>query len=173
MKMALLTLGLTGVFFAIGVVVLRQPPADAATADGLAAPSDSSAALVDPGEVTALAEELAQMRGELAAAEARADSLRDVVERRQDGEAESSTTAAELAATVTKLEDDALGEVVQRLDGRSFVRLYEAASARNRTRLLDALTPAQDAAFVRHQLPGGASVPLHAASARDSSSTDR
>ncbi len=171
MKPLLLTLGLTGVFFAVGVFVLRQPPADA-TADASTTASDSSAAPVDPDEVAALAAELAQMQGELAAAEARADSLRAVVEGRQDGEAESSTTAAELAATVTKLDDDALGEVVQRLDGRSFVRLYEAASARNRSRLLDALTPAQAAAFVRHQLPGGASTPLHSASTRDSSRTD-
>ncbi|WP_420456790.1 hypothetical protein [Rubrivirga sp.] len=170
--MALLTLGLTGVFFAVGVVVLRQPPADAA-ADDTTAPSDSSAVAAAPGEVAALSQELAQMQGQLAAAEARADSLRDVIEGRQDGEAESSTTAAELATTVTKLDDDALGEVVQRLDGRSFVRLYQAASARNRSRLLDALTPAQAAAFVRHQLPGGASVPLHTASARDSSKVDR
>lgn len=175
MKTVLLTLGLTGVFFAIGMVVLRgmSGAGGDASADPLSAEADTTARPPDAGEVSDLATELEQMQAELAAAELRADSLRQVIEGREEGEAESETTAAELAATVTKLEDEALGEVVQRLDGRSFVRLYEAASARNRTRLLDALTPAQAAAFVRHQLPGGAAAPLHAASDRDSSSTAR
>lgn len=171
MRTALLTIGLTGVFFAVGLFVLRHVSADAAEPEPTEAVADAVAA--DPDEVAGLAAELAEMQGQLAAAESRADSLRTVIENRQDQEAASTTTAAELATTVTKLDDDALGEVVQRLDGRSFVRLYQAASSRNRTRLLDALTPAQAAAFVRHQLPGGASAPLHTASASDSSSTAR
>ena len=72
-----------------------------------------------------------------------------------DDEADAAR-ATELATTLTKLDDEALGAIVQRLDGASFVTLYRATSSRNQIRLLGALTPAQAAAFVRHQLPGGA-----------------
>lgn len=175
MKTLLLTLGLTGVFFGLGVVVLRMQASANGPAD--APPADSTAIAVsppsgpDPTELAALADELDQMRIELAAADLRADSLRAVIEGRQTVETDASETAAELAGTLTKLEGEALAEIVQRLDGRSFVRLYQATSARNRSRLLDALTPAQAAAFVRHQLPGGA--PVHAASDRDSTAAPR
>ncbi len=170
MKTALLTLGLTAVFFGIGIVAMRmmtKPPADDAPATAAAAPAGRAAAdslAADSTDVAGIADELAQMQHRLAEAEARADSLRRVMDERQESEASAGTDAAELAATLTKMEDESLSAIVQRLDGRSFVKLYDAASSRNRGRLLDALTPTQAAAFVRHQLPGGSSVPLHTAS---------
>lgn len=170
MKTALLTIGLTVVFFGIGIVVMRvvtKTPADEATVEASGAPADSTTArnaAADSADVEGLADELAQMQHRLAEAEARADSLRRVMAERQEADETAETSAAELATTLTKMEDESLAAIVQRLDGRSFVKLYEAASSRNRGRLLDALTPTQAAAFVRHQLPGGSTVPLHTAS---------
>jgi len=177
MKTTLLTLGLTGAFFAVGVLALQGqlpgvPPIPgtdaAAVADSLAAAVALAAPPPEAAEVAALAAELAEVQARLGEAEARADSLRAVIGDRHvaaDADEEASAEAvAALATTLTKLEEAALGEVVQRLDGRSFVRLYQATTARNRTRLLDALTPTQAAAFIRNQLPGGA--PVHAAADR-------
>lgn len=176
MKTLLLTVGLTGMFFAVGVLFLRgglpgQTSGDEARADS------SASAPVAAAEVDAIADELATLQRRLAEAESQADSLRRVIDARDmattedDEEAAAAATqvTAELATTLAKMEDEPLAAVVQRLDGRSFVRLYDAASARNRGRLLDALTPAQAAAFVRHRLPGGA--PVHLASAADTTAS--
>ena len=152
MKTVLTTLGLTALFFALGVVGVRVVMPRLA-GDAQAAPADSAVTRAEVGEVTS---EVADVRRQLTRAEARADSLRDVIEGRAlDLEAEQAR-AAELATTLTKLDDEALSGIVQRLDGSSFTELYRAASTRNQVRLLSALTPAQAAAFVRHQLPGGA-----------------
>ena len=161
MKTALTTLALTAVFFGVGLtvtqVVIPRMNAEPAASDSTAA--DSARAPVPAAQVAGLADEVADLQLRLAAAEARADSLRDVIQSHRasaDDEAEAdAATSAELASTLSKLEDEALGAVVQRLDGRSFVQLYQASSARNRARFVDALTPAQAAAFVRHHLPGG------------------
>ena len=167
MKTVLLTLGLSAVFCAVGVFALRGGFASIG-GGGDEVPSDSTAAAhpVEAADVAALRTQLSQLQTQLARAEARADSLHQLIEGRQSDDEEDGTQAAELATTLTKLDDDALSEVIQRLDGRTFVRLYEAASPRNRGRLLDALTPAQAAAFVRHQLPGGG--PMPATVTRDS-----
>ncbi|MGB3544472.1 hypothetical protein [Rubrivirga sp.] len=161
MKTALLTIGLTAVFFCVGTVALLKlgPAANSTTgeeaADSTAAPS---VPMVEAAQVTELTAELSELQVRLADAEAQADSLRALMDARQDQqEADVEADAAragELASTLAKLEGDALGAVVQRLDGQSFTQLYEATSARNRGRLLDALTPTQAAAFVRHHLPG-------------------
>jgi hypothetical protein len=181
MKAALITLVLSVLGTAGALAFLGKVPG----VPGLGgAAADSTAAIAAPPpsaeEVSELRGQLAQMRTDLAAAEARADSLRILVEGRREDEvtleAEAQAEAADLAATLTKLDEEALSGVVQRLDGRSFVRLYDAASARNRLRLLDALTPAQAAAFVRHRLPGGGA-PAHTAASRDTTdaptATDR
>ncbi len=157
MKTALLTLGLTALFFALGVVVVRVV-LPRLSGDAEAAPLAEAEAAAAGAEIGEVAGEVADLRRQLGRAEARADSLRDVVGGRQLDDEAASARAAELAATLTKLDDDALGGIVQRLDGGSFVKLFEAASSRNQVRLLDALTPAQAAAFVRHQLPGGAAL---------------
>ena len=151
MKTLLVPLGLTAVFFAIGIAGVRMvgprlfPAAQAAPADS---------ATVTPGEVGAIAGEVADLRRQLARAEASADSLREAMEARQLDEQTTQAQATELAGTLVKLGDDELAAIVQRLDGNSFVDLYTASSQRNQVRLLSALTPAQAAAFVRHQLPG-------------------
>ena len=176
MKTALVTLGLAVALFGAGLAVTRfvlAPPADAEAAEALAEVRCDG----DSTGVAPLAADLDAMRVRLAQAEARADSLRRVIDARQETAESTRADAAELAATVAKMEGEGLAAVVQRLDGRSFVRLYEASSGRNRGRLLSALTPAQAAAFVRHQLPGGAAAPPpareQAAPAPDSTTAPR
>ncbi|GAB5537432.1 MAG: hypothetical protein Rubg2KO_36810 [Rubricoccaceae bacterium] len=173
MKTALITIGLTAAFFGVGLVAmnwLSAPADDPEAEDGLVAASDSTAAAQttcppDSATVAPLVADVEALQMRLASAEAQADSLRRVMAEHQETAARAQTSAAELAATLTKMEDEALGGVVQRLDGRSFVKLYSASTSRNQGRLLGALTPAQAAAFVRSQLPGGR--PLQSASTRD------
>ena len=151
MKTALSTLALTAVFFGLGIVGVRVVLPRLA-GDAEAAPLHEPDAEAEVGEI---AGEVADLRRQLNRAEARADSLRDLVEGRHLDDEAAAARSAELAATLSKLDDEALGAIVQRLDGASFVSLYEAAAARIQVRLLGALTPAQAATFVRHQLPGG------------------
>lgn len=136
--------------FGVSRALQGQKSAEAEAAEAVAE------ARCEPGDVAPLAADLDAVQARLVAAEARADSLSRVIAARQDTEASDQGEAADLAKTLATMEGDALEAVVQRLDGRSFVRLYEATSSRNRSRLLSALTPAQAAAFLRHQLPGGA-----------------
>lgn len=122
------------------------------------APADEAAGAVPDSaavELAPLAAELDALTQRLSDAEAAADSLRRLLDQQQTLADEVRSDAGELATTLTKMEDSELGAVVQRLDGRSFVQLYEAASARNQVRLLGALTSEQAASFIRHQLPGG------------------
>ena len=174
MKTAVITLVLTAVFFGAGIMALKMlsPPAeDAATDETTASASADSLGAVacapDSATVVPLAADVEAMQERLAVAEAQADSLRRVMSEHQETATLAQTDAAELAATLTRMEDDALKGIVQRLDGRSFVKLYTAATSRNQGRLLGALTPAQAASFVRTQLPGGRSAPVQAASNRN------
>lgn len=176
MKTAVITLVLTAVFFGIGIVALKMlaPPTEGTTTDEIAAnaTADSlgtAACAPDSATVAPLAADVEAMQERLAIAEAQADSLRRVMSEHQETATLAQTDAAELAATLTRMEDDALKGIVQRLDGRSFVKLYTAASSRNQGRLLGALTPAQAASFVRTQLPGGRAAPVQAASERTAS----
>ena len=59
----------------------------------------------------------------------------------------------ELSKTLTKMEDKELSAIVQQLNPEVLASLYEQASGRNRTRLLQALSPGQAAQFV-HRLTG-------------------
>lgn len=171
MKTALLTLGLTAVFFGIGVMAMKMmsPSSEMGAGDQIASDSTATAAVcpADSATVAPLAADMEAMQNRLAVAEAQADSLRRVMAEHQQTVALAQTDTAELAATLTRMEDEALREIVQRLDGRSFVKLYHAASSRNQGRLLSALTPAQAAAFVRTQLPGGRSATVQSASTRE------
>lgn len=171
MKTALMTLGLTAVFFGIGVVGMKMmsTSSDAGAGDEIASDSTATAGvcLPDSAAVAPLAADVEAMQNRLAVAEAQADSLRRVMAEHQETATLAQTDAAELASTLTRMEDEALQGIVQRLDGRSFVKLYQAASSRNQGRLLGALTPAQAAAFVRTQLPGGRSAPVQSASTRE------
>ena len=169
MKTAVITLALTAVFFGIGITALKMlsPPAEEIAAeDAVDGTAETAACEPDSATVAPLAADVHDMQTRLAMAEAQADSLRRVMGEHQETATLAQTDAAELAATLTRMEDDALQGIVQRLDGRSFVKLYSAASSRNQGRLLGALTPAQAAAFVRTQLPGGRSAPVQAASNR-------
>lgn len=158
MKTALITLVLTAVFFGVGLFALKKlnaPPEDAAAAEESAMASDSTACAPDSATVAPLVADVGDMQARLDAAEAQADSLRRVMKEHQEAAALAQTDAAELAATLTRMEEEALRGIVQRLDGRSFVKLYGASTSRNQGRLLGALTPEQAASFVRSQLPGG------------------
>lgn len=152
MKAGLTVLAIVAVVAAAGGGFLygrTQTPAPEA-AERAGAPSDSTQADLEP-----MRQEITRLLDRLAAAEGQADSLRAQLAVHQEESEARTQSASGLASTLSKLEDDALSDVIQKLDGRSFVQLYEAASARNQARLLAALTPDQAASFVRYQLPGG------------------
>lgn len=144
----------TGSWFGVQMFLGAPPPTP-----GVAevAPSDSFA--TDSADVQValapLADEVEALTARLADAEATADSLRHLLDAQGAAAEAARSDAAELASTLTKMEDANLESVVQRLDGRSFVQLYRAASSRNQVRLMGSLTPEQAASFIRHQLPGG------------------
>lgn len=75
-----------------------------------------------------------------------------LVERVQSFESTQVQTE-ELSKTLTKMEDKELSAIVQQLNPEVLASLYEQASGRNRTRLLQALSPGQAAQFV-HRLSG-------------------
>ncbi|MEM6285869.1 MAG: hypothetical protein AAF845_01800 [Bacteroidota bacterium] len=134
--------------------LLAPPPASEEAAAEVAADSlgtDSTQVALAP-----LADEMEALSARLAVAEAAADSLRQLLDDHRTLTEDAQVDAAALATTLTKMEDADLEAVVQRLDGRSFVQLYEAASSRNQVRLMGSLTPEQAASFIRVQLPGGA-----------------
>lgn len=138
-------------------VQLFLPPVETGADPGAAAADSTATAALDTAAVdlAPLRAEIEALTERLVVAEAAADSLRDRLAQQSALADEARSDAGELATTLTKMEDAELEAVVQRLDGRSFVQLYEAASARNQVRLLGALTSEQAASFIRHQLPGG------------------
>ncbi len=64
-------------------------------------------------------------------------------------EAKQREQARELSAVLTKMEDAELRALVAQLDPDVMGMLYSEASARNKTRLLQAIPPERAAAFVR------------------------
>jgi superfamily II DNA helicase RecQ len=72
------------------------------------------------------------------------DALRDQVQSLQATQAK----AAEMAKTLTKLEDEALQSVLQELDMRIFQMLYAESTGRTQARLLQALPPERAARVV-------------------------
>lgn len=70
--------------------------------------------------------------------------LRDQVQSLQA----TQTKAAEMAKTLTKLEDEALQSVLQELDMPTFQMLYAESSGRSQARLLQALPPKRAARVV-------------------------
>lgn len=164
MKVAL-SIVLLGALGASGWLGVRYF-ADDAEAEAANAEAEAPEAAPD-GDIAPLAAEMDALTQRLADAEAVADSLRRLLDQQSAAAESARADAGELATTLTKMEDDELSGVVQRLDGRSFVQLYEAASARNQVRLLGALTSEQAAAFIRHQLPGG---PARARASADTTS---
>lgn len=67
----------------------------------------------------------------------------------------AQAVAQELSATLAKLEDKELAGVVEQLDMAVLKILYKQASARNRTRLLQAMPPAVAATFVQSLVQPG------------------
>ena len=152
MKTALVTLVLATVFFGAGLGITRMlRPHDGPAAEDVAAgdhAGETHAEAPDARKGEGIGEvqgEVQQITMRLAAAESRADSLRRLLDEHEATYQESQGDAAAMASTLSRLEDAQLKNIVQRLDGRSFVKLYEAASSRNQSRLLDALTPDQAA----------------------------
>jgi len=83
--------------------------------------------------------------------------LADVTARQADRRAEAQA----LSGTLSKMEDDELSAILQRLDLGVVEMLYAGSSARNRTRLLQALSAERAARFVRYLTMGrsGTAVP--------------
>lgn len=62
------------------------------------------------------------------------------------------TKAADIAKTLTKLEDEELEAVLSKLDMQTYEILYTEATGRNRTRLLRALPPQEAARLVNRMI---------------------
>jgi hypothetical protein len=182
---------LVGTYFALplvapDVVEAHRAAADSLAADGIvAAPSalvdslgmpigvgaDSSAALGASGLGTdstaaarALSDSLVVLRQKVAEYEARLASPPAPV-------APAPRLAVdELAATIVKIEDRELRQVLDRLDLDVLETLYAESSGRNRARLLGALDPARAAVFI--QRATSASTPAERAPASAPPSAD-
>ena len=126
-----------------------------------AAPSPNEVPVEDeaPEEEPVAVEEQVALQDSLAAVQRQFEQLmreqqrlleevKSLKDRVDDREAHSEEVQA-LSGTLSKLEDKELAGVVERLDMGVLEALYEQASARNRTRLLQAMPPEAAARFVR------------------------
>ena len=101
----------------------------------------------------ALQDSMQAQHDRLAEAEARSGELHTRIEalREEIGALElKRMQVVSLSTTLTRLEEDELGDIVQQLDPGVLRLLYESASGRKRTRLLQAMSPDQAAAFVEN-----------------------
>ncbi len=73
----------------------------------------------------------------------------EALRREQEAQGGQEADVEELSATLTKLEDKELAGVIEKLDMEVLETLYAKASARNRTRLLQAMPASMAAHFVR------------------------
>lgn len=120
---------------AIGADSLAAPVAAALGADSLAAPADPALPLGDTSAADALAAEPEPLPGPDAAALAEAEA-----------EAER---ARELAGVLVKLDESELRALIAHLDADVLQAVYQQASARGKTKLLQAIPPEKAALFVR------------------------
>lgn len=101
----------------------------------------------------ALQDSMQAQHDRLSEAETRADELRDQMEalREEIGALElKRMQVVSLSSTLTRLEEDELSDIVRQLDPGVLRLLYESASGRKRTRLLQAMSADQAAAFVEN-----------------------
>lgn len=119
-------------------------------------PGDSAALLLDS---------LAVLHARLRESEDRITRLLEQIqdlERQIAGAQAQRTRVAEVAATLTRLEERELGRLLSQLDHEVLATLYAEASPRDRARILAALAPARAAVLVRRAtgLPPAAPGPL-------------
>lgn len=114
----------------------------------------------------ALQDSLSVLRREL-------DDARRALETADGPPVDRQAEAQALSGTLSKLEDAELRAILQRLDLEVVEMLYAASSARNRTRLLQALPSDRAARFVRYLTTGsaGADVPASIAESPVSEAT--
>jgi outer membrane murein-binding lipoprotein Lpp len=112
-----------------------QPEPSLASVDAIESLRDSLAMMQDSVQTLAATEETLTRE---------VDALRDQVQSLQATQAK----AAEMAKTLTKLEDEALQSVLQELDMRIFQMLYAESTGRTQARLLQALPPERAARVV-------------------------
>lgn len=131
-------------------------------ADTVAQPApqvDEPEPAVPPELITSLEDSLATLRDELKSSNEELRTLRQQVETIQQRWEELERRrqeASQLSGTLTKLEDNELGAVLEQLDLSVLELLYVEASGRNRARLLQAM-PAERAALVVRGLVSPAS----------------
>ena len=161
------TVGLAATYFAAPVVapeLIREiePLQDSLAADGtpLAVPGDSLVAQGGPGAyavpdqaalVTALRDSLALLDQQLRKSGARERLLAEQIgalQQQQQALAAQRASAADLGSTLAKLEEKERRALVARLDAEALRAIYAEASSRNRTLLLQAMTPDRAARFV-------------------------
>ncbi|NNF58193.1 MAG: hypothetical protein HKN04_08115, partial [Rhodothermaceae bacterium] len=161
MKVALIGLA-TLVAFAIGLfgiaMLLPEPEAAALgepeVAEGLEADGPTAAealgdlvgaqadSLIALGLPTATTDSLRLLREQLAQAQAQIPELLarlDALEQAAEAQVDRQARAQALSATLSRLEDTELRALLSRLDSDVLADLYAEASARNRTKLLQAL----------------------------------
>ena len=137
-----------------GTYAFVPKPAPDAAADSLAMAEPAPHTTVmsaDPPAVfdAALQDSLAVLRREL-------DAARRELESAGSPPVDRQAEAQALSGTLSKLEDAELRAILQRLDLEVVEMLYAASSARNRTRLLQALPSDRAARFVRYLTTGSA-----------------
>jgi Mg/Co/Ni transporter MgtE len=77
------------------------------------------------------------------------NQMRELMEKLKSLEGQR-TQVRSLSATLPKLEDKELTAILQQLDLLLLSRLYQEATERNRTRLLQNLSSERAAQFIRH-----------------------
>jgi len=131
------------------------------TAEGNAnPPMDAADGAVAAGGKMALQDSLDALQRRVAALSRERLYLLDEIKALQAQQKEQQAlqgSVQELSTTLTKLEDKELASVLAQLDVSVLEALYKQASARNRTRLLQAMPPPVAADFIRRLVqPGGA-----------------
>ncbi|MBO6575805.1 MAG: hypothetical protein JJ896_12445 [Rhodothermales bacterium] len=118
-----------------------------------------------------LVDSLAIAKGELLAAISRADDLQIEVDRLKEllrNKTSREEIAAAMASTLPKLDTAELSPILEGLDDTSLDDLYNAASSRNRTTILQALKPDRASALVERFIAGPGQTPVATPSQPDS-----
>jgi hypothetical protein len=146
----------------VGVYMSIEPPAEnelvvpdsldvGALTDSLGREAWGASLAAQSQLVAALVDSLAIARGEVIASESRAEALQEEVDalKAAAGKTQSKQEiAAAMASTLPKLEPAELKPILDGLDDVNLDDLYRAASTRNRTAILQALTAERASALV-------------------------
>ncbi len=170
-KLAPVALLLVGLSAGFAGVYFGMPKIRPAYVEGLHVKFDSLRALADTSVIavdsvatdttldeTAMLDSLSELRAQIARLEQQSAEIAASRERLSgtlDSLATTGGEAAEIAATLSILEDDELAEVVNKLDDRVLRSLYVTASRKNKARLLKAMPPERAGKLIRSLFDAG------------------